>query len=158
MPLQGHVPSKSVASIGPFLRHLNRFVGNLTAWDARTLYMARVDPYVIAGCEVCLDVDAKSLKLHESVQCMFRRRLLGVGVRSMRAVLFSETGIWSIRYRCIYLALKNLCYLLKLKAEEGKPQRPAWNAFQQSVNLARAKKISWVNDLRIVLSLDSTFL
>jgi hypothetical protein len=78
--------------------------------------------------------------------------MLGVGARSMRAVLFFETGIWPIKYRRVYLALKNLCYLLKLKTDNDKPQRPAWNAFQQSLNLAREMKISWVNDLRIVLS------
>jgi hypothetical protein len=38
--------------------------------------------------------------------------------------------------------LKNLCYLLKLRTVDGKPQRPAWNALQQSLELA----------LRIVLS------
>jgi hypothetical protein len=73
--------------------------------------------------------------------------MLGVGSRSLRAVLFSETGIWPIKYRRVYLALKNLCYLLELDHK-----RPAWNALQQSLSLARASKISWINDLRIVLS------
>ncbi|KAJ7031841.1 hypothetical protein C8F04DRAFT_894205, partial [Mycena alexandri] len=89
-------------------------VGDLTAWDMRTLYMARVDPYLIAGCEICLNVNAKSLKLLEDAQCMFLCRMLGVGARSMRAVLFSETGIWPIKYRRVYLALKYLRYLLSL--------------------------------------------
>jgi hypothetical protein len=65
----------------------------------------------------------------------------------MKAVLFSETGIWPIRYRRVYLALKNLCYWLKLDGD-----RPAWNALQESLRLAQDKGISWVNDLRIVLS------
>ncbi|KAJ7148898.1 hypothetical protein C8R46DRAFT_832347, partial [Mycena filopes] len=111
------------------------------------LYMARVDPYLIAGCEVCLDIEKKSLGLLEKVQLKFLRRMLGVGSRSMKAVLFSETGIWPIQYRRVYHALKNLCYWLTLDED-----RPAWNAVQESLTLARAKKISWFNDLRIVLS------
>ncbi|KAJ6528346.1 hypothetical protein DFH09DRAFT_889796, partial [Mycena vulgaris] len=63
------------------------------------------------------------------------------------AILFSETGIWPIRYRRVYLALKNLCHWVTLDHD-----RPAWNAVQESLNLARAKKISWVNDLGIILS------
>jgi hypothetical protein len=37
--------------------------------------------------------------------------------------------------------------MLKLEHE-----RPAWNALQESLTLARAQQISWINDLRIVLS------
>jgi hypothetical protein len=55
--------------------------------------MARVDPYLIAGCDVCLDIDQKSLALLERVQVRFLRRMLGLGRRCMKAVLFSETGI-----------------------------------------------------------------
>jgi hypothetical protein len=55
--------------------------------------MARVDPYMTAGYEVCLDIEKKSLKLLEKVQLRFLRRMLGVGSRSMKVILFSETGI-----------------------------------------------------------------
>ncbi|KAJ7824392.1 hypothetical protein B0H14DRAFT_2369638 [Mycena olivaceomarginata] len=72
--------------------------------------------------------------------------MLGVGSGSLRAILFSETGIWP-RYRRVYLALKNLCCLLELDHK-----RPAWNALQASLTLARASQISWINDLQIVLS------
>ncbi|KAJ7845715.1 hypothetical protein B0H14DRAFT_3682879, partial [Mycena olivaceomarginata] len=120
-------------------------------------------PSLTAGCEICLDIEEKSLKLLEKVQLKFLRRMLGVGCRSMKAILFSETGIWPIRYspphikRCIlfskrlyrhvYLALKNLCYWIGLDHD-----RPASNVLQESLRLARAKKISWVNDLQIILS------
>ncbi|KAJ7037680.1 hypothetical protein C8F04DRAFT_1232509 [Mycena alexandri] len=53
--------------------------------------------------------------------------MLGVGARSMHAVLFSETGIWPIKYRRVYLALKYLCYLLGLKYDDEESQRPARN-------------------------------
>jgi hypothetical protein len=141
------VKAKKATVTAHVIMGLDRFVGHLPAWEARSLYMARVDPYLISGCDVCLDVDIKSLKLLERVQLRFLRRVLGVGSRSLRAVLFSETGIWPIKYRRVYLALKNLRYLLELK-----PNRPAANALQESLTLARASKISWINDLRIVLS------
>ncbi|KAJ7438579.1 hypothetical protein FB451DRAFT_1416102 [Mycena latifolia] len=96
---QYKVKAKKATTAANVLLGLDRFVGALPAWDMRTLYMARVDPYLIAGCEVCLDVNEKSLKLLEKVQCKFIRRMLGVGSRSLKAVLFSETGIWPIRYR-----------------------------------------------------------
>jgi hypothetical protein len=35
---------------------VNRMVGGLTVWDARTLYMARVDPYLISAADICPDV------------------------------------------------------------------------------------------------------
>jgi hypothetical protein len=141
------VKAKKASTVANVISGLDRFVGHLPACDARTLYMARVDPYLTSGCDVCLDIDAKSLKLLERVQLKFLRRMLGVGSRSLRAVLFSETGIWPIKYRRVYLALKNLSYLLELDHE-----RPAWNALQASLTLARASQISWINDLRIVLS------
>ncbi|KAJ7156263.1 hypothetical protein C8R46DRAFT_910115, partial [Mycena filopes] len=103
---QYKIKAKKARTIANVILGLDRFVGTLPAWDARKLYMARIDPYLTAGCDVCLDVDTKGLKMLEKVQLMFLRRMLGLGSRSMRAVLFSETGIWPIKYRRIYLALK----------------------------------------------------
>jgi hypothetical protein len=144
---QYKVKAKKASKVANVILGLDRFVGTFPTWDLRTLYMARVDPYLTAGCEVCLDIEQKSLKLLEKVQLRFLRRMLGVGSRSMKAILFSETGIWPIRYRRVYLALKNLRYWLELDTD-----RPARNALEESIKLARAKKISWINDLRLVLS------
>jgi hypothetical protein len=112
---QYRVKAKKATKIGNALHGLDRFVGALPVWDTRNLYMARVDTHLTSGCDVCLDVDLKSLKLLEKVQCRFLRRLLGVGSRCLRVVLFSETGIWPIKYRRVYLALNYLCYLLQLE-------------------------------------------
>ncbi|KAF8199397.1 hypothetical protein K438DRAFT_1966596 [Mycena galopus ATCC 62051] len=138
------VKAKKASTAANVIVGLNRFIGAMTAWDMRTLYMARVDPYLIAGCEVCLDMNAKSLRLLEKIQCKFLRRMLGVGARCLTAVLFSETGVWQIKYRRVYLALKNLCHIIALKDQD----RPVWNALQESLKLARAKRISWMNDLQ----------
>jgi hypothetical protein len=108
--------------------------------------MARVDPYLTAGCDVCLDTEAMGLASLERVQVGFLRRMLGVGRRSLKGVLFSETGIWPIRYRRVYLSLKYMCYLLTLDYE-----RPASNALQETLLLARDQKLCWMNDLRILL-------
>ncbi|KAJ7723253.1 hypothetical protein B0H16DRAFT_1334262 [Mycena metata] len=141
---QYKVKARKARTIANIILGLDRFVGTLPAWDARTLYMARVDPYLTAGCDVILDIDLKGLKMLEKVQLMFLRRMLGLGARSMRAILFSETGIWPIKYRRVYLALKALCYRIELD-----PARPAWNALQDSLKLARSQKLCWFNDLRI---------
>ena len=125
---------------------VNRIVGGLPVWEARALYMARVDPYLTNGCDVSLDVVKSNLSLLEDVQIAYLRKMLGMGSRSMIAVLFSQTGIMPIRYRRILLALGYLKYLLSLPAE-----RLAWNALMESYGLARAGQISWVNDLKLVM-------
>lgn len=89
---QYRVKSRKASKVTIVILGLDRFVGSLLAWDLRTLYMARVDPYLTARCEVCLDIEDKSLKFLEKVQMKFLRQMLGMGSRSMKAVLFSETG------------------------------------------------------------------
>ncbi|KAJ7050604.1 hypothetical protein C8F01DRAFT_1000384 [Mycena amicta] len=140
--------TKSASKASNVILTLDRFLGDVPAWDLRTLYIAMVDPYLIAGCEIVLDVTKKYLKMLEKIQRRFIRRMLGVGSRSLIAVLFSETGLWPIRYRRVYLALKNLCHLLELEND----QRPAWNALQESLTLARAGHSCWAKDLCTVLS------
>ncbi|KAJ6548598.1 hypothetical protein B0H19DRAFT_953126, partial [Mycena capillaripes] len=142
---QYKVKAEKAATVANVLLGLDCFVGKIPAWDARTLYMARVDPYLTTGCDVCLDVDIKSLALLERVQLKFLRRMLGLGRRSMKAVLFSETGNWPIKYRRAFLALKYLCYLLQLD-----PKRPAANDLQESLALVYQQRLCWINDLRVV--------
>jgi hypothetical protein len=55
--------------------------------------MARVNPYLDAGCDVCLDMEAKSLALLERVQVKLLRHMLGLGRGNLKVVLFSETGV-----------------------------------------------------------------
>ncbi len=75
--------------------------------------MARVDPHLIFGAEVILDVDGPVLEAMCSVQHAYIRRMLGLNKRSATAVLFTETGLWPIRYRRILLALQYLAYILR---------------------------------------------
>lgn len=87
------IKAKKASKIANIILSLDRFVGTFPAWDLRTLYIARVDPYLTAGCEISLDIEQKSLKLLEQVQLKFLRRMLGIGTRSMKAVCFSEKEI-----------------------------------------------------------------
>ncbi|KAJ6512435.1 hypothetical protein C8R45DRAFT_920271 [Mycena sanguinolenta] len=78
------VKAKKATTVANVILSLDRFVGHLPAWDARTLYMARVDPYLTSGCDVCLDVDLKSLKLLEKVQLSFLRLYVPVDLNIQR--------------------------------------------------------------------------
>ncbi|KAJ7901541.1 hypothetical protein B0H13DRAFT_1553190, partial [Mycena leptocephala] len=119
-------------------------VGGLSVWDARTLYMARVDPYLISAADICPDVVKIRRVEREAVQNHYLRRMLGLTERSVIALLFSETGLEPISYRRTLLLLRNLRYLAN--------QRLVKNGLIDSLNLARQLKMSWVNDVVIVLS------
>ncbi|KAJ7505652.1 hypothetical protein B0H11DRAFT_1707739, partial [Mycena galericulata] len=57
------------------------------------LYMARIDPHLSFGSEVCLDVVSAHLGEPTDVQRRFIRRLLGVHSLSILSVLFKETSV-----------------------------------------------------------------
>ncbi|KAJ7089796.1 hypothetical protein B0H15DRAFT_885058, partial [Mycena belliarum] len=126
---------------------VNRMVGGLSVWDARTLYMARVDPYLISAADICPDVVKSRGMEREAVQNHYLRRMLGLTERSVKAVLFSETGLEPILYRCAKLLLKNLRHLTALNNE-----RLVKNGMIDSLDLARQSRMSWVNDIVIVLA------
>ncbi|KAJ6545521.1 hypothetical protein B0H19DRAFT_931366 [Mycena capillaripes] len=83
-------------------------VGRLSVWDARTLYMARVDPYVISAADICPDVVNVRRVEREVIQDHYIRRVPGLTERSVIMVLFSETGLEPISYRRVLLLLGNL--------------------------------------------------
>ncbi len=107
--------------------------------------MARVDPHLIFASEVILDVDGPLLESMRSIQHAYIRRMLGLNKRSTLAVLFTETGLWPIRYRRVFLALQYLAYILR--------KRPLLTllALQESVTLYLNGKASWTSDLLHVL-------
>ncbi|KAJ3872264.1 hypothetical protein F5051DRAFT_382491 [Lentinula edodes] len=118
--------------------HAKVFVGeNIPIWDLWLLYMGRVDPYLKNGAEVIVDIYNVRRKQLESVQHYFIRRMLGLNDKSMVALLFSETGLWPIRYRRTILFLKNLKYLVQLKRDHL-----AWKACRQVYELAEQGKNS----------------
>lgn len=125
---------------------LESMVGTLAPWEGRKLYMAQVDPHLIHGCDISLDVDPKLLEPLEDIQHSFLRRLLGVNKRAMLAPLFTETGLVPLRFRRIILALGYLRYLIKLP-----PERYARQALNDSLSLAANGKSSWIMDIQYVI-------
>ncbi|SJL14720.1 uncharacterized protein ARMOST_18187 [Armillaria ostoyae] len=73
---------------------------------------------------------------------MFIRRLLSVAKRSPVDTLFSEAGMWPIKYRRIMLALRYWQYALSLPNDHFLSY-----AFADSMTLARIRKASWIADL-----------
>ncbi|GAW05831.1 hypothetical protein LENED_007714 [Lentinula edodes] len=122
-------------------------IGCLPPREGIILYMARVDPHLIFGCEIVLDIDLSLLGDLEQAQCQYLRRLLGISKRSMRAILFTELGIEPIRYRRLGLALG---YLQSLLIQPD--HRVVRDAFTHLLHLARSGHATWVNDLRSTLS------
>ncbi|RDX40928.1 hypothetical protein OH76DRAFT_1302111, partial [Lentinus brumalis] len=124
---------------------LEGFVGAVPPAILLSLYQARVDPHLVAGCEVALDVRPSALNGLERVQHTYLRRLLGLGPRSQRAPLFTETGIWPLRFRRAWLAVRYLAYLLRQQ-----PPIP-YSALQEAWTLSSQGHPSWYSDLRHAL-------
>ena len=72
--------------------------------------------------------------------------MLGLSDRSMIMMLFTETGLWPIRYRRIIIAITYLQYLLQLP-----PNHYAHAALEECVFLDAVGKPSWLTDLCIVM-------
>ncbi len=90
------------------------FVGTIHPKDGIAIYMATVDPHLMSACDISIDIDATLLTQLERIQKLFIRRLLGVANHSPVALLFSETGMWPVKYRRIILALRYWQYALSL--------------------------------------------
>ncbi|KAJ7162220.1 hypothetical protein C8R46DRAFT_904152 [Mycena filopes] len=125
---------------------LNHRIGTLPVREGLILYTARIDCYLISGCELAIDVDGALLKDHLDVQRLFLRRLLGLNPRSMLAVLFTETGQMPIHIRRLLLVLGRLKYMVGVE-----PSRVVHAALLDSIALLRAGKAGWASDLVIML-------
>ncbi|KAF7356855.1 Reverse transcriptase domain-containing protein [Mycena venus] len=125
---------------------LKHRVGSLPVREGLQLYMARVDCYLISGCELALDTDNSLLDELMEVQHLFLRRLLGLNSRSMLAVLFTETGQMPIRIRRLLLTLGRLQYMVKLD-----DRRVVRSALLDSIALLREGKQGWASDLVVLL-------
>ncbi|KAK7008449.1 hypothetical protein R3P38DRAFT_2413192, partial [Favolaschia claudopus] len=121
-------------------------IGCLPPKEGLRLYMARIDPHLTSGCEVCLDTSNAHLEILTSVQHEFLRRLLGVHGRSILAVLFTETGIIPLNYRRVTEVLGYLGYVLGLS-----PSHIAGDTYLDSLALAGGGFSGWVSDLKIVM-------
>ncbi|KAJ7442088.1 hypothetical protein B0H11DRAFT_1619948, partial [Mycena galericulata] len=121
-------------------------IGSLPVREGLQLFMARVDCYLISGCELALDTDISLVKEHMEAQNSFLRRLLGLNPHSMLAILFTETGQMPVRARRLLLALGRLQYLVS--TDLG---RVGHSALLDSISLLRDGKPGWASDLTIML-------
>jgi hypothetical protein len=126
---------------------VDSMIGSLPPKEGIQLYMARVDPHLISGCEVVLDVTSRLVVKLEKPQKRFLRRLLGLNPRSMRAILFTETGLLPIRYRRVILVLRHAMYWAQLPQSHY-----AKAAHDESLRLSTLGHISWASDLRAVMA------
>ncbi|KAI9061445.1 hypothetical protein FKP32DRAFT_1576011 [Trametes sanguinea] len=121
---------------------LESYIGPLPPQLALRLYHSHVDPHLIAGCEIVLDARPGALLALESIQKRYLRRALHVSPRSPITPLYTESGVWPLRYRRIELALRFLLYALR----DGPPLVQA--ALEESWSLAaRHSSSSWWSDL-----------
>ncbi|KAJ7821824.1 hypothetical protein B0H13DRAFT_1557921, partial [Mycena leptocephala] len=111
------------------------------------LHMAQVDLYLTSAADISPDVVKIQRTEREAVQNHYLRCMLGLTERSIIAVLFSETGLEPISYRRALLLLQNLRHLADLPDE-----RLLKNGLVDSLQLAQQCKMSWINDVVIVLS------
>ncbi|KAF5377477.1 hypothetical protein D9615_005367 [Tricholomella constricta] len=110
---------------------IDSFVGIIPPPEGRKLYMARIDPHLIHGCDVILDTNRAALNELENVQRTFIRRMLHLSARSL---LHPLCGIPEL-------------YLLSCPP----PHCLAYAALMDSINLAQThphdRTSSWVKDL-----------
>ncbi len=88
-------------------------VGKLPPPSVLSMYKALIEPHLVYGCEAAIDVRALSLAPLLKVQTTYLRRALGVGPRSSTTPLYTETGIWPLRYRRASLTLRWLLYVVR---------------------------------------------
>ncbi|KAJ7440678.1 hypothetical protein FB451DRAFT_1415048 [Mycena latifolia] len=93
---------------------IEAYSADLPPKEGKLLYMACIDPHLVSGADIVVDVDDKALAYLEKVQNAFLRRLLGLGAYSMRAPLFTELGLVPLRYRRLISAIRYLGYLVSL--------------------------------------------
>ncbi|KAF5382677.1 hypothetical protein D9615_003053 [Tricholomella constricta] len=125
---------------------IDSFVGIIPPPEGRKLYMARIDPHLIHGCDVILDTNRAALNELENVQRTFIRRMLHLSARSLLHPLYTETGLMPLKYRRIILAVGFLNSIYSLA-----PHCLAYAALMDSINLAQThphdRTSSWVKDL-----------
>jgi len=145
--------SSKAASAGVIFFTMRAMIGTLRPRECLSLYYSLVDPHLSFGADFMIDTKANGLKLLQDTQHAFLRRVLCLGDHSIITLLFTETGVWPIKYRRLDLALRYAAYLIQLPHD-----RLAWKAWVESVNLYGSfgrkhlkLQSGWTHDLSIAL-------
>ncbi|EJD47524.1 hypothetical protein AURDEDRAFT_62170 [Auricularia subglabra TFB-10046 SS5] len=144
--------SKSSAAVHAVL-HIDAMVDELPPSVGKTLMPgACIDPLLTYGCEIMPDIDDSLLEKLSDVQSMFLRRSLGVYNRSA-LTLYTETGIFPLRYRRIDMLLRFLQYTLSRP-----PETLVYHALKECISLTARGLQGWLMDIQLViLMLRGTF-
>jgi hypothetical protein len=128
--------------IGYSVFRTEAYIGNLPPKEGRLLYMVCIDPHLISGADVIVDVNDPMLAELEKAQLSYLRRLLGLGTRAIRVPLFTELGLIPLRYQRLIIALRYLRYLVGLAHDHY-----TWLALQDSYRLFLDDKQGYWMDL-----------
>ncbi|KAF6751854.1 hypothetical protein DFP72DRAFT_815986, partial [Ephemerocybe angulata] len=130
-PLRKHyyVKAQKAKRITGTMRGVEKLAGLLPIPCARKLYMALVDPHLTHGADVMVDHVEKARREQEKEQEQYLRRILGVGSRCRKCILFTETGLIPLQVRCLSLTVRNILYLLR------NPALLASTAYRELVSL-----------------------
>lgn len=146
--LRHHYTTKAAKarSAGYQIWSMEQRLGDIPPEIALYLYGMLVDPHLIHGCEVALDVNEGALRELVEVHVAFLRRALGLGSRCMVAILSTETGELELRYRRLFVALDFLLYVILCPEEMWVRQ-----ALVESLNVEFEGGESWITDLQKVI-------
>jgi hypothetical protein len=138
--------AKKSRSIAHQILQIESMIGALPPKEAKVIYMGRLDPHLIYGCEVALDIDLPLLDLLAAVQISFWRRILGVNGHSVIVALFSETSVFPLQFRRLLVVITFLEYGLHQPTDTY-----VYNAMMDSITLAGNARQSWTMDLQYIL-------
>ncbi|KAF6750695.1 hypothetical protein DFP72DRAFT_817439 [Ephemerocybe angulata] len=143
-PLRKHynVKAQKAKRITGTMRGVEKLTGLLPVPCARKLYMALVDPHLTHGADVMVDHVERARREQEKEQEQYLRRVLGVGSRCRKCILFTETGLIPLQVRRLSLTVKCILYLLR------NPALLASAAYRELVSLDFAGHRTWVSRLR----------
>ncbi|PBK88664.1 hypothetical protein ARMGADRAFT_937020 [Armillaria gallica] len=127
--------------------HVENRIGSLPVKEGLMLYTTKVDPHLIAGCEIALDIDLSVSEELRQVSLTFLHHLLSVHPKTGVAFLHAETGVMPLYFRRLILALRYLRYLSALPDDHL-----GLLALRESVSLRRMTLPSWFRDLQRVLT------
>lgn len=132
--------------------------GQLPPWEGRMMYNAQLDSRLTHAVEVSGVGTVRQLERLESVQLYYLRRILGLQSRSQKCILYTEMGIWPLRFRRLHLILGYPAYLLDLPLSHY-----ARKALHQTMDNSLHRRSGWWHDLvqhlsalDLVLSIDAS--
>ncbi|KAF8912055.1 hypothetical protein CPB84DRAFT_749360 [Gymnopilus junonius] len=138
---------EALKSMFPSVAWVESMIGDLWPVAMLCVFMARVDPHLVHGCEVAVDIHPPSFKLLDDVHVFGLRRILQVGSHSVKVALYTETGVLPLNYRHAKLQLCCVQYLIALPREQL-----AAAGYRDAVQLLQNGKPGWFGDIKYMLN------